>query len=93
MLYGRETRCLNDEEVVILRRTEKAMPRVICGMKLMDRKSTSELMKMLGLTVFIKLAAKANELRWFGRVLRAEDNRVRMTLKFEVKEKKEEETK
>ena len=46
MLYGNETRCLNDTEVAILR-TERALLRAICGVKLMD-KNTSELMTMLG---------------------------------------------
>ena len=68
MLYGSETWCLNDKEV-ILRRTEKAMLRVMCGVKLMDRKNTGELMAMLGLIVSMEMAAKANALRWFGHVL------------------------
>ena len=43
-------------------------------------------MAMLGLTVWMEMAAK--EQRRFGPVLSAEDNRVRMALNFEMKAKK-----
>ena len=43
MLHGSEIRCLNDEEV-ISRRTECLEK---CEVKLIDRKSTSEVMTML----------------------------------------------
>ena len=47
------------------------------------------MMTMLGLTVSIEMAVKANVLRWFGHVLRTKkDNSVRMTLKFEVRGKR-----
>jgi len=36
MLYGSEAWCLNEKEVAILR-TERAMLRAMCGVKLMDR--------------------------------------------------------
>ena len=49
MLHGSETWCLRENEIVILRRTERAMVRSMCGVKLVDRKNTEELMKMLGL--------------------------------------------
>ena len=49
MLHGSETWCLRENEMVILRRTERAMVRSMCGVKLVDRKNTEELMKMLGL--------------------------------------------
>ena len=39
------------------------MLRVICGVKLMDRKKTSELITILGLTVSTEMAVKANALR------------------------------
>jgi len=35
--------------MAIYRRTERAMIRVMCGVKLMDRRNTKELMAMLGL--------------------------------------------
>ena len=34
MLYGSETWCLRENEMEILRRTERAMVRVMCGVKL-----------------------------------------------------------
>jgi len=37
------------KELSILRRTERAMVRAMCGLKLLDRKNTDELMDMLGL--------------------------------------------
>ena len=45
MLYGSETWCLRENEIAILRRTERAM----CGAKLMEKKRTEDLMEMLGL--------------------------------------------
>ena len=43
MLHGSETWCLRENEVVILRRTQRAMVRSMCGVKLVDRKNTEEL--------------------------------------------------
>ena len=71
MPYGSETWCLNDRELTILRRIEKAMLKAMYGVKLMDRKSSSELMTMLGLIVSMEMAAKANALRWFGHALKS----------------------
>ena len=48
--YGSETWCMNDKEVVVLKRAKKAELRAMCEVKLMDRKSTSELMTMLNST-------------------------------------------
>ena len=45
MLYGSETRCLKENEMIILRRTKRAMVRSMCGVKLVDRKNTEDLMK------------------------------------------------
>ena len=49
MLYGSETWCLRDNEMAILRRTERAMMRSTCGIKLVDRKTMKELIEMSGL--------------------------------------------
>ena len=40
MLYGSETWCLRENEMVILRRTERAMVRAMRGTKLMEKKRT-----------------------------------------------------
>ena len=44
MLYGSETWCLGENEMAILRRTERAMVRAMCGAKLMEKKRTEDLM-------------------------------------------------
>ena len=36
MSYGSETWCLTENEMAILRRTERAMVRAMCGAKLME---------------------------------------------------------
>ena len=83
MLYGSETWCLRKNEIAILRRTERAMVRVMCGAKLMEKKRTEDLMEMLG------LKEKANGVRWYGHVLRRDDGHVlRKALEFEVKGKR-----
>ena len=85
MLYGSETWCLTENEMAILRRTERAMVRAMCGVKLMDRKSTGELMDMLGLREAADRLAKANGVRWYGHVLRRkEDDVLRKALALEV---------
>ena len=76
MLYGSETWCLRENEVAILRRTERAMVREMCGMKLADKKNTKELMDMLGLGETVDKLAKANGVRWYGHVLRREEDDV-----------------
>ena len=55
-----------------------------------QKKTSSELMKMFGLTMSMEMAAKANALRWFGHVL----NRKRLSCENLVEfrdERKEEE--
>ena len=59
--------------MAILRRTERAMIRAMCGVKLLDRRNSEELM------------AKASSMRWYSHVLRKEDENVTLkALKFEV---------
>ena len=62
MLYGSETWCLRENEIAILRRTERAM----CGAKLMERKRTEDLMEMLGSneTVVQMAKGKWSEMVW-----------------------------
>ena len=43
MLYGSETWFLRENELAILRRTERAMVRAMCGAKLMEKKRTEDL--------------------------------------------------
>ena len=70
MLYGRETWCLRESEVAILRRAERSMVRAMCGVKLVDKRNTEELMDMLGLKEAAGKLARANGMRWYGHVLR-----------------------
>ena len=76
MLYGSETWCLRETEMAILRRTERAMVRSMCGVKLVDRKKMEDLMEMLGLKETLNKIAKANGVRWYGHVLRREDDNI-----------------
>ena len=46
MLYGSEAWSLGQNEIGILQRIEGAMVRNICGVKLMDKKSTKDVMQM-----------------------------------------------
>ena len=84
MLYGSETWCLRENEIAILRRTERAM----YGAKLMEKKRTEDLMEMLGMKETVVQMAKANGVRWYKHVLRRDDGHVlRKALEFEVKGK------
>ena len=89
MLYGSETWCFRENEMAILRRTERAMVRAICGSKLMEKKKTEDLMEMLGLKETVVQMAKANGVGWLGHVLRGDDGHVlRKALEFEVRGKR-----
>ena len=68
---------------------ERAMVRAMCGVKLMERRRTGDLMEMLGLKETVVQMAKANRVRWYGHVLRRDDGHVlRKGLEFEVKGKR-----
>ena len=43
ILYGSEIWCLGKNEIGIFQRTESAMVRNICGVKLVDKKSTKDI--------------------------------------------------
>ena len=89
MLYGSETWCLRENEMAILRRTERAMVRTMCGTKLMEIKRTEDLMEVLGLKERVVQMAKVNGVRWYGHVLRRDDGHVlRKALEFEVRGKR-----
>ena len=70
MLYGSDIFSLDQNEIVILQRTERATVRNMCGVKLMDIGSTKDLMLMLHLNEAIDPMAKVNCVRWYGHVLR-----------------------
>ena len=55
----------------------------------MEKKRTEDLMEVLGLKETVVQMAKANEVRWYGHVLRRDDGHVlRKALEFEVKDKR-----
>jgi len=70
MTYGGETWAMRKEEEVVLLRAERAMVRLMCGVKLKDRKRTSELMSMLGLCDDIVSVVRQSRLRWYRHVMR-----------------------
>ena len=76
MLYGSETWCLKEKEAGILRRAERGMVRVMCGVKLMDGKNAKELLKKLGLNESVEMMAKASAIRWYEHVLRREEGNI-----------------
>ena len=61
MLYGSETWCLRENEMAILRRTERTMVRAMFGAKLMERRRTEDLMEILGLKETVVQMAKPGE--------------------------------
>ena len=70
MLYESETWCLKENEVAILRKAEKYIMRAMCGVKLVDKRNTEELMDMLRLMEAADKLARENGVRWYGHVLR-----------------------
>ena len=76
MLHGSEASCLKENEKAILRRTERAMVRAMCGRKVVDRETTEEQMDMLRLRKTTDRLATANGVRWYGHVLSRDDDRV-----------------
>ena len=78
MLYGSETWCLRVSKVAILRRAERSMVRAMCGVKLVDKRNTLELMVMLGLKEAADKLVRANSMRWYGHVLRRPEKNILM---------------
>ena len=68
MLYGSETWFLRENEVAILRRTEKAEMRAMCGVKLIEKRKSQKFMSLLGLKDTLDGLAKASGVRSYGRV-------------------------
>jgi len=69
---------------VALQREEMRMVRWLCGIKLQDRVPNNELRERPGLDDII-LVLQQNRLRWYGHVLRKEDNDwVKKCMEYEV---------
>ena len=89
ILYGSKTWCLNENIKAVLRKTERVMVRAMCGRKVVDIKTTEEQMDVLGLREIIDRPATANEVRWYGHVLRmCDDSILRFDLDLEASGKK-----
>ena len=73
MLHGSETWPVRKENVVAVQRAEMRMVRWMCGVKLKDRLPSKELRERLGVDV-IALILQQNRLRWYGHVLRKDDD-------------------
>jgi len=84
MLHGSETWPVRKENEVALQRAEMRMVRWMCGVKLQDRIPIKELRGRLGLDDIISVLQR-NRLRWYGHVLRKEDNDwVKKCMAYEV---------
>jgi len=84
MLYGSETWLVRKENVVALQRAEMRMVRWMCGIKLKDRFPNNELRERLVIDD-IALVLQQNRLRWYGQVLRKEDDDwVKKCMEYEV---------
>ena len=70
MVYGGETWVMRKEEDGVLQQAERAIARMMCGVKLRDRKSNMELMPIVGLSEDIVILVWRTRLRWCGHVLR-----------------------
>ena len=72
-------------EESILRKAEKRMLRMMCGVQLGDGMSTKKLMVRLGLDSTIVEVVRQGSLRWLSHVVRKEDDDcVKQAWRFEV---------
>jgi len=84
MLHGSETWPVRKENVVTLQRAEMRMVRWMCSIKLKDRLPSKELRERLGVDD-IALVLQQNRLRWYGNVLRKDDDDwVKKCMEYEV---------
>ena len=84
MWHGSETWPVRKENVVALQRAEVRMVRWMCGVKLKDRLPSKELRERLDIDD-IALVLQQNRLRWYGHVLRKDDDDwVKECMEYEV---------
>ena len=85
MVYGGETWAMRKADENVLRRAEIAMVRRMCGVRLRDKKRSSELMAMAGLCEDIMVVVRRSRMRWYGHVLRrTEDDGTRKVLQVVI---------
>jgi len=73
MLHGSEMWPVKKENELTLHRAEMRMIRWICGIKTTDRFSSSELKGRLGIDGLVTVIQR-HRLRWYGHVLRKDEN-------------------
>jgi len=73
MLHGSETWPVRKENVVALQQAQMRMVRWMSGIKLKDRFPSKKLTERLSIDD-IALVLQQNRLRWYGHVLRREDD-------------------
>ena len=83
MLHGSERWPLRKENEVAIQQAETRMVRWMCSVKVKDRFSSKELRQRLGIDD-ITLVLQHNRLRWYGHVLRNEDDWVKKCVEYEV---------
>ena len=66
MLNGSESWCLRENEMLIFRKTKKAMIRVMCCVKLVDERNSRQLMDLLGSVETLNSLPVVNSVRWSG---------------------------
>ena len=71
MLYGSEMWCSRKNEVAISIKSTKIYGKVMCQVKLVDKRNTEKL--MLGLKKAADKLARANDVRWYDHVLKIFD--------------------
>ena len=81
MLYGSETWCLRENEMAILRKVKKAMMRAMHKVKVIEKRTSQELMSLLSLKDTLDGLTRASRVRWYGHILRKV---LRTLLDFEV---------
>ena len=69
MLYGSKTGCLRENEIAILKKAERYIVKVMCSVKLVDKRNTEELMDMLVLKEAADPLERVNGVRWYSDVL------------------------
>ena len=83
MLHGSETWPVRKENVVAFQRADMRMVRWMCGVKLKDRFPSKEQRERLGIDD-ITLVLQQNRLRWYGHVLRKDDDWVKKCMEYEL---------
>jgi len=83
VLHGSETWPVRKENLVAFQRAELRMVRWMCGFKRKDSLPSKELRERLGIDD-IALVLQQNRLRWYGHVLRKDDDWVKKCMEYEV---------